>query len=134
MLILPKGLKVGKKSVLIPLSICKGLIYSCEPAGDPLSYYPSILANAQQAGDSPPQRVFFQPHGLISSWQHPSEWMVEVKCPFQSLIHRAKHLLLPTLALLAGHAPQTPTLSRKSFTFFLLLALHSSKISRLVNC
>lgn len=77
---------------------------------------------------------FFQPHGLISCWQCPSERTMEVKCPFQRLIHREKHLLLPTLVVLTGQVPQTPTLGTKSFTFFFfLLALHSSKISRLVD-
>lgn len=59
---------------------------------------------------------------------------MKVECPFQSLIHREKCLLLPTLVLLAGQAPQTPTLSTKSFTFFFsILALHSSKTSMLAN-
>lgn len=54
---LPKGSEVGKQSVLIPFSVCKGLIYICEPTGDPLPDHPQISPNAQQVGYTLPQRV-----------------------------------------------------------------------------
>lgn len=50
---------------------------------------------------------FFQPHGLIATWQSSSEWTMEIECPFQRLIHKENHLLLPTLVLLAGWPAST---------------------------
>lgn len=125
LMLLPKGgSEVGKLPVFTLLS-AKGCIYMCEPVGGP-TLPPTDGATCTVSWIPTTPKGFFQFRGLNLCTAVPlgvDQWRWNV--PFQRFVQREKHILSPTLVLLASFLLSFRT---KSFTFsFSHLVLHSSK-------
>lgn len=81
MVILPKGSEVGKQSVLIPLFICKGLMYICEPAWG--SDHATDVAKCIAGWILSTPKSFFQLHRLISIGSSPQGRLWRWNVPFR---------------------------------------------------